>query len=75
MDKANMMVKAIHEFVYNIYERGVLTERGVDVEDCFDDYIRQMPVGLLINLIKDYPGDWLTAMAAVKVRGTYHESE
>lgn len=65
MDKANMMVKAIHEFVHGLNERGVL--RNVKTSE--------MTVGMLIELIKDYPGDWLTAMAAVRVRGVYHESE
>lgn len=65
MDKANMMVKAIEEFVHGLNERGVL--RNVKTSE--------MTVGLLMELIKDYPGDWLKAMAAVRVRGVYHESE
>ena len=75
MDKANMMVKAIHEFVYSLYERGVLVNKSANDKEYIDEFIRVMTVGMLINLIKDHPGDWLTAMAAVKVRGTYHESE
>lgn len=59
MDKANMMVKAIHEFVHTLNHNGVL--KNVKTSE--------MTVGMLIELIKDYPGTWLTAMAAVRVRG------
>ena len=65
MDKANMMVKAIHEFIHSLNERGVLKNVKPN----------EMTVGMLIELIKDYPGDWLTAMAAVRVRGVDNESE
>ena len=75
MDKANMMVKAIHEFVYNLHERGVLVEKCVVDEESLDDFVRHMSVGFLMSLIKDHPGDWLTAMAAVRMRGNYYESE
>ncbi len=75
MDKANMMVKAIHEFVYTMYEKGVLVDKGINDEEYLDEFIRHMPVGLLIELIKSFPGDWLTAMAAMRVRGVNHESE
>lgn len=65
MDKANMMVKAIREFIHSLNERGVLKNVKPN----------EMTVGMLIELIKDYPGDWLTAMAAVRVRGVDNESE
>lgn len=67
-----MMVKAIHEFLYNLHEKGVLKR---DESQPFETYIRCMSIGWLIELIKDYPGDWLTAMAAVRVRGVDNESE
>ena len=65
MDKANMMVIAIEVFVDGLNERGVL--KNVNTSE--------MTVGVLIELIKDYPGDWLKALAEVRIRGAYHESE
>lgn len=65
MDKANMMVKAIEVFVDGLNERGVLKNVRTN----------EMTVGVLIDLMKDYPGDWLKALAEVRIRGAYHASE